>query len=292
MCATAHLDTKRTHLSASIITMTISRQLSPDTALDTMGKDIVVDTHSSNKGNHTPAARTNKDITQRPQHDICHDASSVSSTGTATTSTTLSPSPIHPSIVAKDDTPRQPKSILVHNRRVVRNDIQKARKVKFTTITTRYFPMTIGDNPAVTRGVPLAIDWKCIHTSVEPIQTNQVCLKQRNQERPLLSSLERARILKDWGYTKMELAEAIYRTNKLRAQRKETADMEMAKLVKEQRKLQQHTRNTGNGSFSWPWTVRAWNAVRSAIAPTVKGTNGDSSDGDVTSLSPVTLQKV
>ncbi|KAL3916404.1 MAG: hypothetical protein SGILL_005195 [Bacillariaceae sp.] len=247
-------------------------------------------------------------------NNVQDDAASVSSSasshdGTATTAT-LSPSPMYPSVTAASSTDLKPillktnSSKMIRNQEssaicVIRNKTKEGKKVQFSTITTRYFPMTVGDNPAVTRGVPLTIEWDCIHTSTKHLQASSFFDKSscspslkrhgRTEDRLVLSSLERARILKDWGYTKMELAEAIYTTNKVRAQRQETADLEMAKIVKQQqqRQRQQQTRSP---------VVRAWNAVASAFGKannTASNTAANTTTTAATTVvSPVGLKKV
>ncbi len=95
--------------------------------------------------------------------------------------------------------------------------------VRFSTVTIREYPITVGDNPSSTRGVPLTVDWK--HNREYTLQVNDF-----EDVRPTIrrsvgelqtQSLDRLRMLKAMGWSGTELrehAQGVDRARQLRLQ--------------------------------------------------------------------------
>lgn len=69
----------------------------------------------------------------------------------------------------------------------------KRKLVAFSTIEIREYPMTVGDNPSVSRGVPVTIEWNYVR--VETIQVSTlVDIPKRKESSLLLSSFVSSKI--------------------------------------------------------------------------------------------------
>lgn len=82
------------------------------------------------------------------------------------------------------------------------------RRVAFGNIQVREYNRTIGDNPGVRVGVPVALDWQFFELPVMAIDDYE---KNRPPYKTMLrlSSITRRNILMNvWGYSEEELAEA------------------------------------------------------------------------------------
>ncbi|KAG7339594.1 hypothetical protein IV203_025066 [Nitzschia inconspicua] len=113
------------------------------------------------------------------------------------------------------------------------------KNVSFSTIEIRDYPMTIGDNPAVSRGVPITIEWAFTSVKTIPVSVLDPTFPHRREDSLVLSSLERARILKDLGYSKLELKEAVCRTDRDRQKRQETTLQYFREQQQQQQQRQQ-----------------------------------------------------
>jgi hypothetical protein len=99
------------------------------------------------------------------------------------------------------------------------------KTVKFSTITTRTYPMTLGCNPAVSCGVPVEIEWKHTTQTTKSVHSMNPTIRiHRSSENLKLSRLERSRICKDAGYTKMEIGERIYEVNQIKKLREQSIE--------------------------------------------------------------------
>ena len=100
--------------------------------------------------------------------------------------------------------------------------------VRFCDVHLREYDLCLGDNPSVHRGAPLALDWnvktelkysieafeESEHSGVTPHPTAGLSLK-----RP---SLERLHVLKDLGYSRQEIKEAMDEVHRIKMQRFKT----------------------------------------------------------------------
>ena len=95
--------------------------------------------------------------------------------------------------------------------------------VSFGIVEVRKYPITIGMNPSVSRGVPRTIEWDYLEDETELHHINAYERERPNEERKrgeelLLDGLTRAKMLRDLGYTKTELLEGIRRTKEAKQQ--------------------------------------------------------------------------
>jgi hypothetical protein len=92
------------------------------------------------------------------------------------------------------------------------------RSVTFSCITIREFSPIIAESPTCSSGVPIGLGDECIMVSSYPVtdferfRTNS----RRNRSELILSATERATVLLEEGYGKMELLDAESRTNQAR----------------------------------------------------------------------------
>ena len=95
--------------------------------------------------------------------------------------------------------------------------------VQFSTVEIRSYPICAGDNPAVTKGVAITMDWD--HDSVRTVP-----LEEYEDGRPFprslrqlkMTSFQRADRLRAMGYSRSEIQEWVQRVDRLRKQRMRT----------------------------------------------------------------------
>jgi hypothetical protein len=93
---------------------------------------------------------------------------------------------------------------------------QGDKGVCFGTVEVRKYPITIGANPSVSRGVPRTIEWDHLEEETERHHINVYERERPNEKRKrgeelLLDGVTRAKMLRDLGYTKTQLLEGIRR---------------------------------------------------------------------------------
>lgn len=90
------------------------------------------------------------------------------------------------------------------------------RAVYFGIVEVRKYPITIGANPSVSRGVPRTIEWDHLEEETERHHIDAYERDRPNEERKrgeelLLDGVTRAKMFQDLGYTKTQLLEGIRR---------------------------------------------------------------------------------
>ena len=81
--------------------------------------------------------------------------------------------------------------------------------VRFSDVTLREYPMVVGDNPAVSSGPPVTIDWNYMSEVVISVDQHQsVNRNPRRQQDMILPSYVRKMILIENGALDIELEEA------------------------------------------------------------------------------------
>jgi hypothetical protein len=122
------------------------------------------------------------------------------------------------------------------------------KKVSFSTLQIREYPICVGDNPAVTMGVPITIDW--IHDS------EVVCTVEEYEEvRPISRSMLelrmpnrcRVNLLRRLGFSRLEILEGTKQANITRYRRKRTCETLALSPVQEM--LERAKRGTLNATF-------------------------------------------
>lgn len=98
-------------------------------------------------------------------------------------------------------------------------------RVSFNKISIREYPRTLGDNPSVSVGPPLTLDWdyNTAVFSIEDYEANRP--ERRTKENLVLPRNLRVNILKyECGISRSEMAESIRKVNAVKANRRQTAN--------------------------------------------------------------------
>jgi hypothetical protein len=103
-----------------------------------------------------------------------------------------------------------------------------ANAVRFSTVEIRSYPMIMGDNPSVTCGIPVTIDWA--HDGdvvVCDIQDYEECRPtRRHRMELLLPSSIRSSFVLNAGYSRKEIQQQIKDVNCARNRRRQTMERE------------------------------------------------------------------
>ena len=102
--------------------------------------------------------------------------------------------------------------------------INTNKTVRFETVEIIECPITIGDNPSVSSGVPLTIEWDCQKRTKLALDFFEKHRPPRRTNKKLLriKSKQRERLLRKIGFTLQEIDEATYEADYAREQRYET----------------------------------------------------------------------
>lgn len=99
-----------------------------------------------------------------------------------------------------------------------------SKPVAFTEVCVHLHQMILGDNPAVTRGAPVTMDWKIMsadYLSLDAYEAQKEKLPHKTMAQLRMGQVRRENIAKLSGYTKEEIAEAIETVNAIRKSRRE-----------------------------------------------------------------------
>ena len=114
------------------------------------------------------------------------------------------------------------------------------RSVHFASVEIRVYYQTIGDNPAVTYGPPIMLDWEYDELSPVTIEEYEAARPasslggvRRDATSLFLSSMDRRRILKKRGVTEEELNRAAQEAERIRKERALTNTLLPAMMVEE-----------------------------------------------------------
>ena len=95
--------------------------------------------------------------------------------------------------------------------------------VQFSTITVREYPVMMGENPAVSDGPPLTIDWEYNELPQLEVEAFESVRRVRRKGRNLLlSRKKRENMLRNAGYQDAEIVAGIRHVKKLQALRLQT----------------------------------------------------------------------
>ena len=93
------------------------------------------------------------------------------------------------------------------------------KSVSFGVVEVRKYPITIGANPSVSRGVPRTIEWDHLEDETERHHINayeRTYPERKRGEELLLDGVTRAKMLQDLGFTKTQLMEGIKKVKQYR----------------------------------------------------------------------------
>lgn len=135
---------------------------------------------------------------------------SLTSSSTAGSTTTLSPKPKGCLKNCSPTRSAKPKAKL-------------GKQVRFGHLTITEFPIILGDNPAVTSGAPITIDWAPQGEYGFSINAYEQCKPKRRRRRKLLISVSnRAILLLAAGYSIDDIADASINAQQIKFGRQET----------------------------------------------------------------------
>lgn len=100
------------------------------------------------------------------------------------------------------------------------------RQLRFSTLTIREYPRTLGDNVCV-MGAPISLDWKFQEESVFELEEyEEACQYTRRTQAELkMPSKYRDKLLRASGFSAKEIQDAVRKSNIARNQRKRTVEM-------------------------------------------------------------------
>lgn len=100
-----------------------------------------------------------------------------------------------------------------------------AKRFGFSTITVREYPRDLGDNVTV-MGPPIGLSWKHQDEIVyDLVEYDDACQETRRTQSELkMPSKHRDQLLRDMGYSKQDIQDAVKRSNIARNQRKRTVE--------------------------------------------------------------------
>ena len=103
---------------------------------------------------------------------------------------------------------------------------KKKKSVSFTTLTIREYPIEIGCNPSVVKGVPITIGWEYIQEYNIGITAYESSRPNRRYKLELRTeSLYRVRMLKHLGYSTNDIRECLKQVNLERTKRQRTKEL-------------------------------------------------------------------
>lgn len=83
-------------------------------------------------------------------------------------------------------------------------------RIRFESVQIRLYHQTLGDNPAVTYGPPIALDWE--YDEMSPVKVDEYERtrgdRMSDSNKLFLSSMDRRRVLKNKGFTEEEIDQA------------------------------------------------------------------------------------
>mmetsp|Transcript_41114 Transcript_41114/g.63328 ORF Transcript_41114/g.63328 Transcript_41114/m.63328 type:complete len:164 (-) Transcript_41114:147-638(-) len=108
------------------------------------------------------------------------------------------------------------------------NSLDRIRKVWFDSVEIKYYDIILGDNPAVSDGAPVTIDWKAHDEEVVDVDCYEVLRNSESSKRKdgsvsKISVQKRAALLLDYGYSIKDLAAMIEEIDEIKGMRAESA---------------------------------------------------------------------
>jgi len=136
------------------------------------------------------------------------------------TSTTMSNSSWNDEVSVSSSSSRRKKTCL---KKAKQKAPITAKAVRFGSIVITEFPIILGDNPAVTAGAPVTIDWNPQDEHRHSVTAYEQCKPKRRRRRKLLISVSnRAILLLAAGYSIDEIADASIQVQQIKSGRQES----------------------------------------------------------------------
>jgi len=100
---------------------------------------------------------------------------------------------------------------------------ERKNRIRFSTIETRQFNRTLGDNPACRHGPPVCLDWDYVdQASVSIDEYEAKCVRRPDHELYLSTFVRRRMMSVEFGYTIPELEQAEKSIKKIQKSRLKT----------------------------------------------------------------------
>jgi len=170
---------------------------------------------SSLSSSSTTTKNKNKNENKSKNKNIYDDDDSYISTYASTSS-----------IITKSEEETETETVTVIQKK--KNKKKKKGTVQFSTVHIREHNFCLGDNPAVSRGPPISLDWhytgnaEMLYDIDDYEQELQQLGRQGVTSCICIPSNDRVHLLKQIGYSRKELREATCRVEKSRNQRLQT----------------------------------------------------------------------
>lgn len=102
------------------------------------------------------------------------------------------------------------------------------RSVQFTCVTVRNYNRILGDNPSCSKGPSISIGWQynsyVAKMSIDKFEAIRYPYRASSTKSMMLSRYEREEILKDLGYARSDIADAVRKNQKVKSQRRTTVN--------------------------------------------------------------------
>ena len=94
-------------------------------------------------------------------------------------------------------------NISLPGKRYLSNRIRNKRRVHFSNVEVREYPMILGDNPAVSSGPPITIDWEYSVRYQQDMDEHikMTPLPRRSEKQMVMPSFYRKNLLREGGYS-------------------------------------------------------------------------------------------
>ena len=101
------------------------------------------------------------------------------------------------------------------------NNDNSNKSVRFSIVEVRDYSLCLGDNPSVSRGVPISLDWDYDTEHSHEFEVYESCriVDRRNNNEMIRSSLQRIQLLKGLGYSRGEINEQAKSVHRIKEQR-------------------------------------------------------------------------
>jgi hypothetical protein len=140
--------------------------------------------------------------------------------------------------------------------------LRTRRRVLFDQVVVHYHPTTLGDNPSVSRGPPVTIDWKPIHSESFPLDAFEGASRAKRgtdqRRKPMkLSKDARVAMLMLQGHSLSEMSVVETEMNTIKTSRRQTRSANSKDARVPLRKLQGIAHSTRNLVESEKRTIKA-----------------------------------
>jgi len=108
---------------------------------------------------------------------------------------------------------------------ICKENTTKRKSVSFSDVVVREYPMTLGDNPSVSRGPPISISWEHIAEHSVDLESHikMTPFPRRQKGQMIMPPKVRRELLYEMGYSHLDIVKATEEARCIRAQRLATS---------------------------------------------------------------------